>query len=964
MEKYHHGVYRIATIGCMLQIAFFLQVSAINDVNYISTVKKPGAFALVENKRATPIYLSGNEYEGVKIAVKNLQSDIQKVSGLLPDLNFTNPSASARVIIIGTVGKNKQIDRLLRARKLDPSYLENKWETYVITTIDNPEKGIEQALVIAGSDMRGTIFGIYDLCEKMGVSPWHFWADVPVRQHDQLYVMPGGHTLGEPKVKYRGIFINDEAPALAGWAEENYGGFTSDFYVHVFELILRLKGNFLWPAMWGRAFYDDDPMNPVLADKFGVIISTSHHEPMMRAHAEWGRYGDGSWNYEINKEKLNEFWREGIKRMGDNESIVTIGMRGDGDEPMSENTAINLLEEIVADQREIIEDVTGEPAEKTPQVWALYKEVQDYYDEGMRVPEDVTLLLCDDNWGNVRMLPQPENRERDGGFGMYYHFDYVGGPRNYKWLNTNQIERVWEQMHLSYKFGVDKIWLVNVGDIKPMEFPISFFLDYAWNPDVWPAQRLPEYYNMWAAQQFGIEYAQEIAAILASYTKYNSRRTPEMLSPETYSLINYQEWERVVNDYNNLVQQATDIGQELPETYQDAFYQLVFFPVAASANLNELYLATARNRLYFKQQRASTNRYALEVKRLFEKDQELTDFYQHKIADGKWNHMMSQTHIGYTYWQQPDKNYMPEVHEVSVNAAPSLGVALENSTVWFPEQSDSLSLPEFDLLNNQTWYIELFNQGANALHFNIQTNVDWIDLPVYHGVLYEDVRLPVGIDWELVPAGKHEGTITVSGTDGSEVEISVPVRNELYPANGFIENNGIIAFEAVQYTKKTETTGMRWVTIPNLGRTSSSVSPMSVKAGGISKVMEDGPVLEYNFSMVEAGEVEVTTYVSPTLNFTKGEGLNFAVSVNDQEPRMVNMHAGDTIPDWQYPQWWNEAVGQNIRRYTTKHTIPKPGNHVLKIWMVDPSVVFQRFVISREEVPETYLGPPESRFME
>ncbi|HEX4851279.1 MAG TPA: glycosyl hydrolase 115 family protein, partial [Puia sp.] len=331
----------------------------------------------------------------------------------------------------------------------------------------------------------------------------------------------------------------------------------------VFELILRLKGNYLWPAMWGNAFYDDDSLNKKTADDFGIVIGTTHHEPLLRAHDEWRRYGKGPWNYDSNENVLKDFWRKGVERALNTETIVSVGMRGDGDKPMTEGTAISLLERIVKDQREIVADVTGKPASETPQLWALYKEVQDYYDKGMRVPDDITLLLCDDNWGNIRKLPKPGDKKREGGYGIYYHFDYVGDPRNYKWLNTNQVERTWEQMHLAYEYGVDRIWIVNVGDIKPMEFPISFFLDYAWNPKKWNEKNLPDYYVQWASRQFGEQHAKEIAYLIARYTLFNSRRKPELLSPETYSLTNYEEADRVVNEYKQLERQAVKLGKFL-----------------------------------------------------------------------------------------------------------------------------------------------------------------------------------------------------------------------------------------------------------------------------------------------------------------------------------------------------------------------------------------------------------------
>ncbi|RYZ48093.1 MAG: glycosyhydrolase, partial [Chitinophagaceae bacterium] len=405
----------------------------------------------------------------VRIASQHLQQDVESVSGKkLPVA--TKLGLAKNIILIGNLQKSRFIQQLVAEKKLSVTVLQNRWEGYKIQVVKAPFKGVAQALVIVGSDRRGAAFGTFELSKQIGVSPWHWWADVPAQKASQLYVQPGAVLVDSPKVKYRGIFINDEAPALSNWSREKFGGFNHKFYEKVFELILRLKGNYLWPAMWGNAFYDDDPQNRQVADNYGVVIGTSHHEPLMRAHDEWRRHGKGKWNYDSNAVALQQFWKEGMQR-ATNEKIVSVGMRGDGDEPMSRETATALLERIVTDQRQIIADVTRKPATETPQLWALYKEVQDYYDKGMRVPDDVTLLLADDNWGNIRRLPKLTDPKRAGGHGIYYHFDYVGGPRNYKWLNTNNLARVWEQMHLAWRHGVDRIWIVNVGDIKPMELP-------------------------------------------------------------------------------------------------------------------------------------------------------------------------------------------------------------------------------------------------------------------------------------------------------------------------------------------------------------------------------------------------------------------------------------------------------------------------------------------------------------
>lgn len=624
-----------------------------------SSVPKSKAFALARNSKLAPLCISSSDFQGVIRAFNDLKLDIGNVTNHTPLTVLDKIPEAREIVIAGTIGKNVVLDQLIQNKKLNIDDIQGKWEAYVIQVIEKPFPTVDRALVIVGSDKRGTIFGIYEVSKQIGVSPWYWWADVPVKKQQKLY-FPATRQTSKPAVKYRGIFINDEAPALAGWATEKFGGFNHKFYERVYELILRLKGNYLWPAMWGRAIYDDDSLSAKLANEYGVVIGTSHHEPMMRAHVEWSRYGSGDWNYETNEAKLKDFWTKGIERMGSNESIVSLAMRGDGDKAMTESTNIELLERIVKDQREIIARVTGKEIAQTPQLWALYKEVQDYYDKGMRVPDDVTLLLCDDNWGNIRKLPKPTEPPRSGGYGIYYHFDYVGGPRNYKWLNTNPIPRVWEQMHLAYEHGADKIWIVNVGDIKPMEFPISFFLDYAWNPTAIQADQLQSYTEKWSEQQFGKANAKEIAGLISLYMKFSGRIKPELLNEETYSLNNYNEFERVVEEYQALATQASAVAKKIDVSCQEAYYQLVLHPILASSNLHELYYNVALNKQAVTKNDLQANAYADKAKEHYKKDSLImVDFHQRN--NGKWNHMMSQTHIGYTYWQQPTVNKMPTV---------------------------------------------------------------------------------------------------------------------------------------------------------------------------------------------------------------------------------------------------------------------------------------------------------------
>ncbi|MGE4513930.1 MAG: glycosyl hydrolase 115 family protein [Chryseobacterium sp.] len=637
---------------------------------FISFTKTENSVVLKEYNSGLMLFSDSNSDKGILLAVANLQSDFQKVTGVQPSLISQNSGVNGMLIIIGEAGKSKTIDALIKAKKIDGNSIKGKNEKFIIQNISNPFPGVSEAVVIAGSDKRGTIYGIYEMSQQIGVSPWYYWADVPVEKKENLYFKKGIYTDGEPAVEYRGIFLNDEEPSLGSWARATFGGINSKFYEKVFELILRMKGNYIWPAMWGKAFYDDDALNGPLANEMGIIMGTSHHEPMAQAQTDWHRYIKKNnlpnvWDYSKNAKVLQEFWKAGIERSKNWEKLVTVGMRGDGDEAMGEGTNISLLEKIVKDQRKIIADVAGKKANKTPQVWALYKEVQDYYDKGMRVPDDVILLFCDDNWGNVRKLPDLTKPLHKGGYGMYYHFDYVGGPRNSKWINISPIQRVWEQMNISYEHKVDKLWVVNVGDLKPMEFPISFFLEMAWNPKQFNSKNLLEYTEKWSAQQFGEKYAKEIAEMINLYTKYNRRVTPETLDWKTYSLENYNEFETVMNDYKALALKALRLKEEIPAEYQDAYYELVLYPIDACSNLYEMYYAVAKNKELAAKKDVEANVYADKVKECFERNAYLDNKYNNEIAGGKWTHMMDQMKIGYKAWFDGKVNIMPEVKYIA-----------------------------------------------------------------------------------------------------------------------------------------------------------------------------------------------------------------------------------------------------------------------------------------------------------
>ena len=627
-------------------------------------------FPLVAAGAATPIYYDTADFPGVTRAIGDLQKDIDSVTGVKPTVQALDPQKTkAYAIVIGTLGKNKTIDRLAASHILDVRDLKGKWESFVITTTNDPKDHNRPILVIAGSDKRGTIYGAYELSEQLGVSPWYWWADVPARKRAAAYVLDGRYASGEPKVKYRGIFINDEAPCFSGWTREKFGGFNSRMYTHMFELLLRLHANFLWPAMWGNAFNEDDPENPRLADEYGIVMGTSHHEPMLRAQREWGKhrkeFGNGEWNYVTNKQGLQDFWRQGLERNKNYESILTMGMRGDGDKAMpdagSAQANFRVLENIMADQRKIITEVTHKPASQTPQLWALYSEVLDYYDQGMHVPDDMTILLCDDNWGDVRRLPELNAPKHPGGYGMYYHVDLHGAPRSYQWLNNTAIPHMWEQLQLTYSYGVDKIWILNVGDLKPNEYPLDFFLHMAWNPAAYNENNLDVYARQFCEEQFGKAAGPEAADILSTYCKYSGRVTGEMLNDKTYNLQS-GEFEQVKDAFLALETRARRQYESLPDRYRDTYKELVLHPVRAMANLYDLYYAVAMNKKLAREKDMRANYWADYADSCYARDAAYSKDYNQNIAGGKWDHMMDQTHIGYRSWDEPRQgNIKPTV---------------------------------------------------------------------------------------------------------------------------------------------------------------------------------------------------------------------------------------------------------------------------------------------------------------
>ncbi|MGB8491433.1 MAG: glycosyl hydrolase 115 family protein, partial [Bacteroidales bacterium] len=615
-------------------------------------------------------------------------------------------------------------------------------------------------------------------------------------------------------------------------------------------------------------------------------------------------------------------------------------------------------------QRKILSDEINPDVTKIPQVWCLYKEVQDYYNAGMRVPDDVTLLWAEDNWGNIRRVPTPEERTRTGGAGIYYHFDYHGGPRSYQWINTNPISKIWDQMSLAKQYGADRIWIVNVGHFRGYEFPIEYFLSLAWDTKAHTASDMKGFTERWAERTFGPTCPEEIADIISTFTMYSGRRTPELLAPSTYSLVNYGEAEKIVKDFSTLDEEAEKINDLLPVEMHDSFYHLVLFPVKASSIVNELYFTAGKNALYARQGRASTNEMADKTEMLFRADTSLMGYYNHKYAGGKWNHFMDQTHLGYRSWADPRVNSLDAVHltRIQVPDTADMGIALDGLEKVWPGATETAVLPSFDVFNRQERYFEIFNKGSHPFSFSITCDKPWILLKDTEGSITTEKRITVNIDWKKLPAGKQSAIITITGT-GKEVNVGVTTFNpdlqQQGVIKGFVEADGYISMEAEHYTSISNTTDRQWEKIEDYGRTLSGMRATTFTDAPSAIPGKNSPCLEYGMNLFSSGEAGIRIILSPTLNFLPDRDLKIGLSFDDEDPRTVVVVPKD-FNAMNGNRDWEQTVRDNARFIDLKQIITAPGYHTLKIWMIDPGVVIEKIVVDTGGVRPSYLGPPES----
>ncbi|KAF2848461.1 glycoside hydrolase family 115 protein [Plenodomus tracheiphilus IPT5] len=998
-----------------LSFAFAGTASAIEGFRKPTVATQGGNGSSLLASRGSPVHIQADaaDWPGVLRAAHDLALDFGRVTGTNGTLTATGTAtlnastifnvtgisddwsvgssgaaSTAGTIIVGTIGKSSLIDELIASGQLDVSAIKGQWEAYVSTFVQNAGNSTGGALVIAGSDRRGAIYGIYDVSEQIGVSPWYWFADVPAKSHESIYALQAIKVQKTPTVKYRGFFINDEAPALTGWANDRYpispygAPFGAEFYAKVFELLLRSKANYLWPAMWNGMFNVDDLRNQPLADEYGIVMGTSHTEPMVRATSEWNKVAKGAesgWSWATNNATLYEYFTEGAKRAAPYENVVTVGMRGYHDTAMSSDVQTSVLEAVVEAQQDILTKVYGNASE-VPQMWCLYKEVQDYFEAGMQVPDWVTLLWTEDNWQNIRRLPVGDEKKRSGGAGVYYHFDYVGDSRNYKWQDTIQLQKTYEQMKLAKDRDADRIWIVNVGDIKPAEMAISHWFDIAYDIDAYDETSVPQWITEWAARNFGEEHAQDISDVMDEYGALANMRKFEWVEPSSYSILNYEEADHILARWQALAKKAQKINDALPTEEQPAFYELVLHRVLAGGNFVDIQVSGARNIIYAQMGRNSANRWMQRVIDGMNIDHNLTKRY-HTQLNGKWNHMMDQTHLGYQgFWQQPMRQSTPDLRWVQTledSLAGNMGIAVEGSNatipgddMWHSNGGGSLTLPGITPYTPKRW-VEITHRGTGQFNWNISAD-PFITLSQTAGTLSpddDDLRVYIDVDWTKVPDnfGKMStlnfSSSTPYGTQGSAPQVMVMVNKTSIPSNfsaGFVESAGQLAFEAEHFTRHTPAGNLSYTVLPKYGRTLSAVKLSDNLAEGLTT--STAPMLEYDFftftPTTAAKGLNVTLILTPTHNINPKLPLAYITQIDDLPPQRRQPVIDQKQPN--FPVEWGRAVADSAWYNTTHFGAVAPGAHTLKVWLVEANVILQKVMLDLGGVAYSHNGPPES----
>jgi hypothetical protein len=936
---------------------------------------------------ACPFTVEDEAFEGVKKIADKVAKDFEKVCGVLPSITTEIPPKGKTAILFATLGHSPLLDTLISEGKFDPSAVIGKNEVYQIKIIGNAFNGIEQTLVVCGSDKRGTIYGMFALSEFIGVSPLHFWGDVEPQNRERIAITTAIETVSkEPSVKYRGFFINDEWPCFGNWAFSHFDGFNAAMYDHVFELLLRLKGNYLWPAMWTSSFAMDGPgsLNEELADIYGVVIGASHHEPCLRASEEWDKvrgpdsvYGN-EWNYYTNKDGLLKYWEDGLKRSGKYEKIITIGMRGERDSKMLGDKStvkdnVDLLKDIIKNQRRLISEYAG----NSPQLLALYKEVEEYFYgsaefEGLKDwdgLDDVCCMLCDDNFGFVRTLPTPELGNRK--FGMYYHFDYHGGPVSYEWMPSISYERTWEQLCKAYDHGIREVWIVNVGDLKFNEVPLAYFMDLAYDFAQWGSANLnsAEIYTLsWLEKTFPSAESTirtKMADVLHGYIRLNAQRRPEALNAETYHPCHYLEADRMLELAAQIKNLNEEVYSALPESAKDAYYSMIYFPAEASINLLQMHLYAGKNMHFARQGKKIANKYAALAGECIERDRELAEEFA-RFKNSKWKGMELSAHIGFTQWNEDDSRYPLRVTVEPVHK-PRMVVSRKDDAKVFHKtygKPMTISVNDFMSAGINEVVIEIANDGIGALDYVIEPEkeCDWLTLSALKGTVEFQDELVIRCNREKLKDEPQSARLLIKDAETVvAVEITARARHNLnLPPMTFMAHNGVIVMEANHFAVKKDTDAGAFTELKHYGRSGAGMKVFPSTANFIET--DKKPVLGYRFFAEEAGEYTVEVWTTPVNPARVNQPLRFMLGKPDSGQQIIIAVPSDFVAFHSDPRWCR-GVLDNIRKTSAELNFTR-GVQEITIAALDAGLVLERILIYKKgnTCPVSYLGPQESFF--
>lgn len=943
------------------------------------------AFTLASPRQTAAILYDASDAAVVKRAAELFAADVEAVTGRRPQVTSAT-GETGPAVIVGTVGGSALIRRLSEAGKIDTAPLEGAWERYLIQTVANPLPGIRKALVIAGSDRRGAAYGLFTLSELIGVSPWYWWADVPVKKHAALHVDAPPTYSQTPSVRYRGIFLNDEDWGLTPWASQTFeperGNIGPRTYAKVCELLLRLKANYLAPAMHPvSTSFNQIPENKLVADTFAIVMGSTHCEPLLlNTASEWDTQTMGPWNYDKNKEGINRVLTQRVRENSPYENVYTLALRGLHDGAMSTtlpmHEKVRMLQQALLDQRQILAENIDRPVETVPQAFTPYKEVLEIYSNGLELPDDVTIVWPDDNYGYMKRLSGVREQRRTGRSGVYYHVSYLGVPHSYLWFSTTPPSLMYEELRKAYDTTADRLWLLNCGDLKGSEMQVSLFLDMAWNIGRFTADNVVTYPARWLAGIFGEAYYDRLEAMTREHLRLAFPRKPEymgwgyhwnrfdhnceQLTDTDFSFTNYDEAPRRLEAYRKLGARAEALLHEIGDEARPAFYQLVYYPLRGAELMNRMTLGGQRNRWYARQGRAATNAVRDEVQRCYDSLQVITRGYN-SLLGGKWNHMMSmrQNYDGVSAYFN-----LPHLATHDAAGAPRLALQVAGEDVTGARAFHAL--PAFDNYLRRTYPVEIYNRGGGTLAWTAHASEPWVVLSKSAGKTADEERITVGIDWEKAPSGNAVPAQIVFRAGEQSEKVLVSLFNPTAPSRAelrgiYVENNGCVSIPAAGCHRVRENDRIKITAVEDLG-----IEGPALQLGDPTAPLQifrsrDVPCAEYDFYAFDAGSVDVYTYVLPTFPLHADRDFRIGENTNTDTKYSVQIDDGalatPSSSHVEYSQVWFESVLRNCAVNKSTLHIDKPGRHTLRIRVGDPGIVLQKIVLDFGGMKRSYLGP-------